>query len=181
EIGGIATVTPQRVEVLGAVMPDPDGGEMKPESRGTIDGLVGASTHPDWEVLLNRRRRDLDSLQMVVFPLERQLLAVEQTAENLHALFHSPGAVFVADASRVELVRYVALTNTQIEAPVGHDVHRRSVFRYGDRIVQRQEHDEGPDTNSLRPGRGAPGNCHERRGITVSSEVMLGQPCVTKT
>ena len=146
-------------------------------ARGAADRLGAAGAHPERRMrLLDRRRLDGD---VVVVPqlavIGKPALGRPRLADDLDRLVETLGRLLLRDAEAGKFIRPVALADAEIEPAVRQEIQGRGLFGDQHRVVPRQHHNRGAETDLLGP-RGEIAEQVQRGGdLAKAGEMVLDQ------
>ena len=142
-------------------------------------GLFGAGANPDRRMRpLHRFGIERHRLDLVELALESDPFLSPQPADQLDALGQTRRALGTRELESGELLGPVALSDTEVEAPVREDIDAGGIFGDAHGIMEWQQQDEGADANFAGARGDRCGGRQHGRVVSVIDEMMLGQPYV---
>src|SRR5438128_764067 len=149
EVSGIAAGRPQRFAVNVGLLRY-GAREMVAIACGALGRRAGARADPNGHGLLDGLGVERHVAHREVLALVTDVVLTEYAPDYLDAFAQPRGAFGARDVEALELLRAVALSQTEVEPPVGQYVECRRLLRDVQRMMQRHEQDEGPDADLLR-------------------------------
>src|SRR5581483_3675718 len=151
--------------------------EVIPIARQSRDRFRSAAREPEWRMrLLDGFRHERDIAQAVEPAVERKSVFGPRPADDFRSFLEARAALLARDAEAGELGHAIALAQAEIETPVRDDIDGRGVFGHAQWIMERQQQDEGANTDAPGTRRDRARDRQQRGRIAVGNEVMLRQP-----